>query len=138
VLGAVAVPKLLEAPYAERGYAEQVAEALRYSHTIAVASGCPVRFRMDQTGYAAAQDNPSNVLFNGHCGTANTWLTPINRADGSPLTGMTPNGVAVAGMPPAVLQIVFDAQGFVAGAPPPIVIGAQTVTALPSGMVVGP
>jgi MSHA pilin protein MshC len=143
VLGAMAVPRLIDSPYAERGYAEQIAEALRYAHTVAVASGCPVRFRLDQFGYAVAQDNPANValpggaVLNGHCGSANTWLTVVRHADGSPLGGAPPNGVVVTGMPPAVLQIVFDSQGFVAAAAP-VVIGAQTVTVQPSGVVVGP
>jgi MSHA pilin protein MshC len=137
VLGALAVPRLVESPLADRGYAEQVAEALRYSHTIAVASGCAVRFTINQGGYAAAQNAPDAA---NHCVLVNTWTTAMVRADGSPLAGVPPDGVAVAGLPapPGVIQVVFDPQGFVAAVPAPIAIGAQNVAVLPSGLVVGP
>ncbi len=138
VLATVAVPRFLDSPLAGRGYAEEVAAALRYSHNIAVASGCAVRFSIDQFGYTAMQDSAAGAPFPNHCGTTNAWTTAVRRTDGTTVAGVPPTDVLIAGMPPAVVQIVFDAQGAVAGAVAPLNIAGSVVTVLPSGQVQGP
>jgi MSHA pilin protein MshC len=136
VLSAVAVPRFVDETYTERGYAEEVAQAVRYARNVAVASGCAVRFNINAAGYSAFQDNPSNAVFNNHCGTAGTWLTPVRRTDSELLAGVP--RPSLGAMPAAPLQFVLDAQGAIGGAGVAIVLGAQTVTVLPSGMVQGP
>jgi MSHA pilin protein MshC len=136
VLSAVAVPRFVDETYTERGYAEEVAQAVRYSRNVAVATGCAVRFNINGAGYSAFQDNPSNAVFNNHCGTAGTFLTPVIRADSEPLAGSPRPSL---GLIPAVpLQFTFNPQGAIGGVGVAIVLGGQTVTVLPSGMVQGP
>jgi MSHA pilin protein MshC len=137
VLSAVAVPRFIDETYTERGYAEEVAQAVRYARNVAVASGCAVRFNINGAGYSAFQDNPSNAVFNNHCGTAGTFLTPVRRTDSELLAG-TPRP-SLGAIPAAPIQFTFNPQGAIGGvAGVPIVLGAQLVTVLPSGMVQGP
>jgi MSHA pilin protein MshC len=136
VLSAVAVPRLLDETYTERGYAEEVAQAVRYARNVAVASGCAVQFTINNAGYSALQDNPSNAVFNNHCGTAGTWLTPVRRTDSELLAGAP--RPSLGAMPAAPIQFVFNPQGAIGGAGVAIVLGGSTVTVLPSGLVQGP
>ncbi len=136
VLSAVAVPRFIDETYTERAYAEEVAQAVRYARNVAVASGCAVRFNINGAGYSAFQDNPSNAVFNNHCGTAGTFLTPVRRTDSELLAGAP--RPSLGAIPAAPIQFVFDPQGAIGGAGVAIGLGAQTVTVLPSGMVQGP
>src|SRR5688572_21016490 len=74
ILSAMAVPRLLDNPeFAQRGYADEVAAALRYARQIAVASDCQSRVTLNANDYAVQQhdtlDNCNNL--------AAPWTTPV-------------------------------------------------------------
>jgi MSHA pilin protein MshC len=105
VLAAVAAPRFFDhRAFRQRGYYEELAGALRYSHMLAVASGCSVRVAIDGAGFEARQQAAQS----GTCDTADaSWPTAVRLADGDALAAATPAGVAAA---PAV-TVIFDALG---------------------------
>jgi len=91
--------------FSERGYADEVAAALRYSQAVAVSSGCEVSITVNAAGYQALATRSRARCFTavrnrGYVGHAS------GSSDGSALVGTTPTTVNFA---PAT-QIVFDAQ----------------------------
>jgi prepilin-type N-terminal cleavage/methylation domain-containing protein len=133
VLIALATPRFLDMqPYEQRGYADEIAAGLRYSRTVATASGCNVLFSVNLAGYNAAQHAAGGGIFAGHCAPGGAWPTAVNRADGTPLAGAPPPDVNIA----AAAQVEFDANGNVVGGAAVIVaIGPHTVTVSPGGGV---
>ena len=110
ILAAAIGPKFIgNQTFAERGYTDEVAAALRYAQAVAVASGCGVRVTLTTTSYQAMQPTNAPPACSG------SWTRVIARVDGGTLAGTTPNGVTL--MP--ATQIVFDSQGRVVGGPPP-------------------
>jgi prepilin-type N-terminal cleavage/methylation domain-containing protein len=133
VLLVFATPRFMDVlPYEERGYAEEVAAGLRYSRTIAVASGCNVRFSIVAAGYSAAQRGPSAGPFAGHCDGVGAWVTPVNRADGTPLAGTPPARVPAV----APVQVEFNEDGEVIGGAVAIAVGARVVAVMAGGEAV--
>src|SRR5204863_7181454 len=64
ILAAFAAPRFFaNRTFAERGYYEELASALKYAQKLAVASGCPVRMQVTAGGYAA----PPQAVVNGSC-----------------------------------------------------------------------
>ncbi|HUF74414.1 MAG TPA: GspH/FimT family pseudopilin [Gammaproteobacteria bacterium] len=105
ILGAMAMPRFFDnRSFAERGYYEEVAAALRLAQFAAVATGCPVRFTLAVSSYAAEHQQPAG----GRCNPADTsWGQPVRLGDGSTLAGTAPAGVSAS---PAV-TIVFHPVG---------------------------
>jgi len=105
ILAAVAAPRFFDdRTFMQRGFYEELAAALKYAQKLAVASGCPVRFALDASGYEARQQAADN----GSCDPTDTsWSTDVQLADGQVLTGTSPIGVAAS---PAV-TLTFDALG---------------------------
>jgi MSHA pilin protein MshC len=136
VLAAVAAPRFFDMqPYNDRGYANEIAAALRAARQVAVASSCEVQVTVDGTGYQAWQRAAAAV--GNTCNPVGAWLTPVRLSNGQLLAGTTPEGVAIA---PATTQIVFSATGSPTAAPPTITVGSTfsiTVDAF-SGLVHGP
>jgi MSHA pilin protein MshC len=95
--------------FAERGYADEVAAALRYAQAVAGANGCGVTVTLNANNYVAAQPTVGPPACNGG------WNTAVLRADGGPLAGPAPNGIVLQ---PAG-QVTFNAQGRIVGGPPP-------------------
>lgn len=127
ILAAAIGPKFIgNKTFSERGYTDELAAALRYAQAVAVASGCGVRVTVTATSYQAVQ--PANVA----CGGG--WTRAVMRVDGGTLSGTAPGGVTTS---PAT-QITFDAQGRIAGGPPPVLSNVGfTLTIDPvSGFVV--
>ena len=123
LLTAVTAPRFFDnLPFSERGYADELAGALRHAQRVAIASDCHVQFSITPAGYSALQRNTLNT-----CRTASAWNRPVLRADGRPLIGAPPNGVAAT---PVVLE--FTNLGRVTINPPPIVVGAFTLTVDPA------
>lgn len=134
ILGAIAMPRFAgNSAFAERGYYESLATSLKFAQKFAVATGCPVRVRIDAAGYEARQQQISG----GRCDVADTtWPIPVALADGESLSGGTPNGVSVT---PNV-TIVFDTLGGTdLGGDQAIAVGQFTLTVqAESGYVVAP
>jgi MSHA pilin protein MshC len=104
VLSAAAIPRIFDNDtFNERGYADEVASALRYAQRIAVATLCPVRVTINAANYTATQQNGCNI--------ANPWGTAVRRADGTNLAGVIPPGIVLT---PATTVITFDTAGGVA------------------------
>lgn len=105
VIAAFAVPRFFDQrTFAERGFYEELAAALKYSQKLAVATGCPVRVIVTATGYAARQQ----AIAGGTCNPADTaFPTPVRLADGGILAASAPGGTTLT---PAV-TFAFDALG---------------------------
>jgi len=123
IIGVMAMPRFFDSRvFSERGYYEELAAALRFSQSAAVATGCPVRFVLTAADYAAEQQQP----LGGRCNPGDTsWGQPVRLADGSAVQGVAPQGVSAA---PAV-TIVFNALGATGlGANQAVSVGTHTLT----------
>jgi MSHA pilin protein MshC len=116
ILAAVAAPRLFDnAVFNQRGYADEIAGALRYAQRIAIASGCNVRVNVNAAGYNAVQPTV-------RCATGGTWNVAVLAPDRRPLANVAPAGIVVNA---AVIE--FN------GAPPP----AQRLVAPVAPLTVG-
>jgi len=107
ILAVVAAPNFFnQNVFTQRGYADELAAALRYAQKVAVNTGCPARISLTATGYTGQQQAASGNT----CNTASSsWTTPILRPDGSALSG-----TASANTSPALAALgayTFDGTG---------------------------
>ncbi len=128
ILAAAIGPKFFDnQSFSERGYADEVASALRYAQAVAVASGCGAAVTITANSYQAMQ--PANAPPACSGGFTRT----ITRVDGGTLSGTAPSGVTFT---PAT-QIIFDGQGRTANVLTVLSDGAFTLNINPlSGFVV--
>lgn len=120
VLAAVAGPRFLDyQPYQQRGYVDEVESAIRYAQRVAVASGCPVAFSVDASGYTALQQPRTGSLCSGG------WSVPVTRTDGTPLAGTPPTGVSLS---PAAQWVFATSGALTSAAPPPLAVGPFTLS----------
>jgi prepilin-type N-terminal cleavage/methylation domain-containing protein len=110
ILAAVTAPRFFDnRPYAARGFADEVADSLRYAQMIARATSCETRFVVDGTGaYAVFQRNSGG---GASCNPAGAWNSPVLRPDGTLLTGSTPRDLSA--MAPTI--VTFDGTGRLIG-----------------------
>jgi MSHA pilin protein MshC len=130
MLAALSGPRFFSTqPFDQRGYADELAAALRYAEGVAVASGCNVSFTVNAAGYSADQRGAAGNT----CAGAGAYNTPVVRTDGTPLSGTPPKDANVV----AGGTIIFDASGQVTNPPPPaLVVGPFTLTVDPvSGFI---
>lgn len=121
ILAAVAVPSLFNnQAFTSRGYADELASSLRYAQRIAIASGCPVQVNIDAAGYSGWQR--ANFISHNNC--AGAWSTPVMRADGTSLAGVTPGGVNVN----PDTSVEFRPAGAIAGGSAAITVDAFTIS----------
>lgn len=120
-LMAIALPRMFNRSiFDQRGYATEVASAIRNAQKIAVASGCPVLVTITAANYNAMQRNSGAAT----CATAGAWNLPVLRGDNTNLAGTAPDDVVLA---PAT-QFMFDSAGAIpGGAPPVLTIGPFTI-----------
>jgi MSHA pilin protein MshC len=125
ILVAMAAPALLDhRAFSERGYADELADAIRYTQRIAVASGCTTRIVIAAGNYSAQQRNTCN---------GGGWNRILIKGDGSQVSGTAPAGVLAN----PNRTITFDASGNVAGAVPGnTTIGAFTLSLDPLSNIV--
>lgn len=105
ILGALAGPRFFNnSSFAERGYFDELAGALRYGQKVAVATGCLVRVTITASGYDLRQQ----ALAGGHCdGGDASFPQPVLLSTGQAVSGTAPAGITAA--PP--VTVVFDALG---------------------------
>ena len=102
ILAAVVGPRFFDRQvFDERLYFEQSLSAVRYAQKLALSSGCPIRARIDASGYA--------LSYAGACGAIAAG-TPVSDPAG---------GSYAAGLPSAVnvqqaLDVTFNSRGCVA------------------------
>jgi MSHA pilin protein MshC len=111
-----------QSTFAERGYADELAAALRGTQKAAVITGCAARLVLGASSYAASQQAASGNA----CNPADaSWSSPVLGADGAALAGSAPAGTTAA--PTGTFQ--FDSQGRLSASPATtITIGGRTVT----------
>jgi MSHA pilin protein MshC len=128
ILSAVAVPRFIDTDtFAQRGYADEIASALRTARAVAVASQCPVRVDVNADSYVANLRATVASCTND----ASAWSTPVSGNNG-PVTGSAPEGAYVAA--PAI--ILFNEKGGTDAAPPDLRVGPFTIAIDPiSGRV---
>jgi MSHA pilin protein MshC len=120
VIGILAVtlgPKFFtQNVFSQRGYADELASALRYAQKTAVSSGCPTLLTLTSTTYVVAQQAASGNSCNP---SDTTWSTPVIAADGAPTA--SPTGT-----------YQFDDQGRLTGnSSTTLIVGARTITIVP-------
>jgi MSHA pilin protein MshC len=108
--------------FSQRGYADELASALRGTQKAAVITGCPARLVLAAANYAASQQAASNNT----CSAADTtWATAVIGADGSAIADSAPSGISAS--PTGTFQ--FDSQGRLASSPATsISVGGRTIT----------
>jgi MSHA pilin protein MshC len=121
ILAAIVGPRFFGTRvFSERGYADEIASAMRYSQKVAVASDCNVRLAVTLAGYSAAQQAASG----NRCDASSTsWTTPVRRVDGELLAGTPPSDANVS----AVATLVFDGKGAVISGATNLTVGAYTL-----------
>ena len=107
--------------FAQRGYADELAAALRGTQKAAVITGCPAQLVLGATTYSARQQAASGNA----CNPADaSWSTPVLGADGSTIAGSTPSGTTAG--PTGTFQ--FDSQGRLAQSPATtLTVGSRTL-----------
>jgi MSHA pilin protein MshC len=106
----------------QRGYADELAAALRYADGVAVATGCNVSFTVTRaTGYSASQRPAAGNT----CAAAGAYTQQVVRADGTALSDPPPSDANVT----AGGTIIFGPLGQVTNAPvPSFVVGSVTIS----------
>ena len=94
ILAAIAGPRFFDhSLFRARGYADELAGAIRYSQKIAIATGCSVQFTATTSGYQAMQQ----VASGNHCNSASaTWTSAVTNADGQQIAGSVPSGIGTS------------------------------------------
>ncbi len=131
ILAALAGPRFFDTqPFDERGYADELAAALRYAQSVAVASQCNVSFTVTLTGYSALQQP---VGAGNTCAPAAAYTQNVIRSDGTALAGTPPSDANVT----SSVTLVFGSSGqVISGTPPALAIGSFTLSVDPnSGFV---
>jgi MSHA pilin protein MshC len=126
ILSAYAVPRFFNtSPFAELGYANELAGVLRQAQKVAVASGCEASVSISITGYQVAQRAASG----SSCATSGAYSTPVVRSDGTTLSGSPPSGANVN----ATAQYVFTSSGALTGSSSTTsTVGTHRITVDPS------
>ena len=122
ILAAFVGPRLFDQQtFSQRGYADDLAAALRGTQKAAVITGCPARLVLAAASYVASQQAASNNT----CNPADaTWATAVVGGDGSAIAGSAPAGTTAS--PTGTFQ--FDAQGRLTASPATsISIGARSI-----------
>jgi MSHA pilin protein MshC len=115
ILAAIAGPKFFDnKPFSERGYADEIAAAIRYANNIAVASGCDTSINITTSGYQLQQ--------RASC-TTGGWTVNVQRNDGS--GNMT--GAAPAGVTSSTSRLAFNKQGSLSSGASSLTIGGHAI-----------
>lgn len=91
ILAGIVGPRLVENRTVHaHGFADDLANSLRYAQRVAIASNCEVRVTVTAAGYNTFQRTPAGNT----CSAAGAWNQPVLRIDGTALTAASPSGVA--------------------------------------------
>jgi prepilin-type N-terminal cleavage/methylation domain-containing protein len=111
ILAAFVAPRFFnQQAFSQRGYADELAAALRGTQKAAVITGCPARLVLAAASYAASQQAASGNT----CNPADaSWSLAVVGGDGSAIAGSAPSGTTAT--PTGTYQ--FDAQGRLTSSP---------------------
>jgi prepilin-type N-terminal cleavage/methylation domain-containing protein len=123
ILAATMGPRFFDQQvFSQRGYADELASALRATQKAAVITGCAAQLTLTAGAYAANQQVASGNACNA---ASSTYSTPVLGADGSAIAGTAPSGTTVT--PTGTFS--FDTQGRLASSPgTTLTVGARTIT----------
>src|SRR5687767_2046130 len=89
ILAAIVGPRFIDNRTVHaRGFADDLANSLRYAQRIAIASNCQVRVRVTAAGYNGFQRSAAGNT----CSSAGAWNQPVRRIDGTALAAAAPAG----------------------------------------------
>jgi MSHA pilin protein MshC len=127
ILAVFVAPRLFDQQvFAQRGYADELAAALRGAQKAAVITGCPAQLALTATSYSVSQQAATGNACNP--GDA-SWSTAVLGADGSAIADAAPSGIAAS--PTGTFQ--FDDQGRLTASPgTTITIGGRSITIDPN------
>ncbi len=123
LLAAYVAPRFFDQQtFAQRGYADELAAALRGAQKAAVITGCPARLVLASASYAASQQAASGNT----CNAADvSWSMAVVGGDGSAIAGSAPASTTAS--PTGTYQ--FDAQGRLTSGPgTTLTVGTHTLT----------
>ena len=126
ILAAYIAPRFWnQQSFSDRGYADELASALRFTQKAAVISGCPAELILQASSYSAAQQAASGNT----CNPADTsWSTPLIGADGAAIQDSAPANTGAS--PTGTFR--FDTQGRLTSSPgATITVGTHTITLVP-------
>jgi len=108
--------------FSQRGYADELAAALRATQKAAVITGCPAELTLSASAYVANQQAASG----NSCNTSDTtWATAVIAPDGTAIADTAPSGTTAS--PTGTFE--FDDQGRLLSSPgTTITVGARTIT----------
>jgi MSHA pilin protein MshC len=123
ILATVVGPRFFDNPtFRQRGYADELAAALRLAQKAAVASDCPAVVTITAGGYSVAQQAAAGNSCNP---TDSGWSTPVVALDGATVQDSAPANVSVG---PAG-SYVFTGSGALGAAPATsLSVGNYTIT----------
>ena len=94
ILAAVAVPHFFDNQvFSQRGYADELAGALRAAQKAAVATDCPAEVTVAAGGYSVQQQAAAGNTCNPN---DTTWSTPVVALDGAVVQGSAPASVTAS------------------------------------------
>lgn len=123
VLAAYIAPRFWnQQAFSDRGYADELAAALRSTQKAAVITGCPAELNLSAGGYVAVQQAAAGNA----CNPADTtWNTPVLSADGSAIQDSAPANTSAG----PVGSYKFDSQGRLGSSPgSTITVGTHTIS----------
>jgi len=123
ILGAYIAPRFwTQQTFADRGYVDELAAALRSTQKAAVISGCAAQLSLSPSTYAASQQAPSGNACNR---SDTTWSTSLLSTDGSAIKNTAPANITAS--PSGVFR--FDSQGRLSSSPATTgTVGTHTIT----------
>ena len=123
ILAATLGPRFFtQSVFSQRGFADELAAALRYTQKTAVITGCAAQLTVTATTYVAAQQAASGNTCNPG---DTTWTTAVRGPDGIAISGTAPSSTTVS--PTGVFQ--FNDQCQLTSSPgTTLTIGARTIT----------
>jgi prepilin-type N-terminal cleavage/methylation domain-containing protein len=118
ILAAAALPQFVGTQvFQQRGYADEVADAMRTARKTAMATACNVRFTTDSaTGSYSAMQRTATA--ENTCSPGGNWDVPVRRGDGAVLSGTAPKGVTVD----TSTSAEFSKGGSIKGAAPAAIV----------------
>jgi MSHA pilin protein MshC len=123
ILAAYIAPRFwTQQTFADRGYVDELAAALRSTQKAAVITGCAAQLTLSPSSYVARQQAASGNACNA---SDTTWSTPLLSADGSAIQNTAPANTTAS--PSGVYR--FDTQGLLSpNLATTISVGTHTIT----------
>jgi MSHA pilin protein MshC len=123
ILAATVGPRFFDQQvFSQRGYADELASALRATQKAAVITGCAAQLTLTVTTYVANQQAAAGNACNA---ASSTYSTSLLGADGSAISGTAPSGITAT----PTGTFLFDTQGRLTSSPgTTLTVGSRTIT----------